>query len=99
MLLEWEGGERGGADWGKMTVTHTGSTIPNHSSPIRIPYVICLFDSLCPSQHFSVHVGMVIPGKNQYKAEDKESCSRTQCNASGGGLNPQPAWPCIREGP
>ena len=41
---------------------------------------VCLFvcfDSVRPSQQ-RCHVGMDLPGLNQYKAEDKVSCSRTQ---------------------
>ena len=42
-----------------------------------------LFDSLRPSQQFFSHVGMGLPGLNQYEGEDKVSCSRTQRSASG----------------
>ena len=44
------------------------------------------FDSLCSGQHFCCHTGTGLPGHglNQaYLAEDKVSCSRTQCSASG----------------
>ena len=41
------------------------------------------FDSLHSSQHFFSHVRTGLSGLNQYKAEDKMSCSRTQCSASG----------------
>ena len=40
----------------------------------------CLFwfDSFCPDQQLFSHVGMGLPGLNQYLAADKVSCSRTQ---------------------
>ena len=41
------------------------------------------FDSLHPSQQFFSHVGMGLHDLNQYQAEDKVSCSRTQRSASG----------------
>ena len=45
-------------------------------------WFVC-FNTLCPSQQFFSHVGTGLPGLNHYKAEDKVSCSRTQCSASG----------------
>ena len=39
-------------------------------------------NTLCPSQSFFSHVGM-FTGLNQYKAEGKVLCSRTQHSASG----------------
>ena len=51
-----------------------------HESP-----EVCLFDlilNLHPSRQFFSHVRTGLPGLNQYKAEDKVSCSRTQRSAS-----------------
>ena len=41
------------------------------------------FDSLHPSQQFFSHAGTGLPGLNQYLAQDKVFCSRTQRSASG----------------
>ena len=48
-----------------------------------VPDFVC-FDALQPSQQFFSHVRSLscLPGLNQYKAEDKVSCSRIQCSAS-----------------
>ena len=43
-----------------------------------IEFLFACFDSLHASQQFFAHVGMGLPGLNQYLAADKVSCSRTQ---------------------
>ena len=40
------------------------------------------FDSLCPSQNNFSHVGMGLPGLNQYLGVDKVSCSRTHSDSA-----------------
>ena len=47
--------------------------------PIYFMMLVCV-DALHPSQQLFSHVGMIscLPGLNQYQAEDKVSCSRTQ---------------------
>ena len=40
-------------------------------------YFVCV-DSLHPSQQVFSHVGTCLPVLNNYQAEDKVSCSRTQ---------------------
>ena len=42
----------------------------------------CLIRFLTPQSTCSSHVKMGLPGLSQYLAEDKVSCSRTQCSAS-----------------
>ena len=42
---------------------------------------VCV-ESLCPSQQFCSHVAMGLPELNQYEAEDRVCCSRTQRSAS-----------------
>ena len=41
-----------------------------------------LFDLIMSQSTFFSHVGIGLPGLNQY-LDDKVSCSRTQCSASG----------------
>ena len=63
------------------------------SSAGRLPmYVLFVcFGSLPSSQQFFSHVLTGLPGFNWYLAEDKVSCSRTQCSALGDrGSNPHP---------
>ena len=40
-------------------------------------------DSFYHTQQFFSYVWTGLPGLNKYQAEDKVSCSRTQCSASG----------------
>ena len=49
------------------------------------------FDSLCPIQQFFSHITMGFSWFNQYKAEDKVSCSRIQCSVSGEAWIPNPS--------
>ena len=44
---------------------------------------VCLIWFFTSQSTFVSHVGTGLPGLNQYLAEDKVSCSRTQHNASG----------------
>ena len=60
----------------------------------HLPDLFVWFDSLCPSLQFFSHVGMGLPGLNQYKAADKVSCSRTQHSDSAGG-EARPSKPSI----
>ena len=54
--------------------------------------------SLRPNQQFFSHVGMGLPGLNQYKEADKVSCSRTQHSDSAGGetQTSNPSIPTLR---
>ena len=55
--------------WGKDAVVILNHGIINFA----LVYLLVCFDSLRPSPQFFSHVGMALPGLNQYSAEDKGS--------------------------